>query len=393
MAYSEVVPIHKPRSPLLTSPRARAALTLPLVALAVRALGCIGTGGLTGGGSEPDAATPEAGPVTPDAGQPDVAQPDAESRCGPKKLDCLGGACVDGRCEPVMLAAAEPNDLVVTLELDATSFYYATKTGGTSDLVRCAKAGCATSRQLVVGGVDQPQHLTVRGGNLYFSMAQSGQRVLARCPTTGCAAPTVLSAPTGIGGRQIAITDDAIYYLSGSELRRCDIGGCAASTTLVLGGLREPEGLAVANGELVVAESDRANGGAGGRVTTTPVGGPAVSVGALPFASHVRATDRGALVSTYDVNGGSGGIYVYSSVRSTVVDAPKHAYVDTAYDGTSVFYSTYFGPLYRVRLGELPETLVTAEIHGIGADERAVYFTAPRGTPARVDGRVFRLAK
>ncbi len=76
-----------------------------------------------------------------------------------------------------------------------------------------------------------------------------------------------------------------------------------------------------------------------------------------------------------------------------MVDAPKHAYVDTAYDGTSVFYSTYFGPLYRVRLGELPETLVTAEIHGIGADERAVYFTAPTGTPARVDGRVFRLAK
>lgn len=393
MAYSEVVPIREPRSALVPTISTRAALALPLVAIAVRALGCIGTGGLTGGGGDSDAATPEGGTIPADSGSPDVAQPDADTRCGPKKLDCLGGACVDGRCEPVVLATAEPGDLVVTLELDATSFYYATKTAGVSSLVRCAKAGCATERQVLVAGIDQPQHMTVRGGNVYFSMAQSGQRVLARCATTGCVAPTVLSAPTGIGGRQIAVTDDAIYYLTGSELRRCDIGGCAAGTSLVLGGLREPEGVAIVNGELVIAESDRANAGAAGRVTKAPLGGPATPIGALPFASLVRATDRGALVSTFDVNGGTGGIYIYSSVRSVVVDAPKHAYVDTAYDGTSVFYSTYFGPLYRVRLGELPETLVTAEIHGIGADERAVYFTAPTGTPARVDGRVFRLAK
>jgi hypothetical protein len=127
----------------------------------------------------PDAATtipdvavaaPDTGHVVDDVGVlADDGTADVADGCGSTHKDCLGGACVNGQCQPVTLATGPAFTTLCHLALDAASVYCAGYDSGT--ISKVGKSGGA----LVVLATKQnfPEAIAVRAGEVYWTELQS----------------------------------------------------------------------------------------------------------------------------------------------------------------------------------------------------------------------------
>ena len=130
--------------------------------------------------------------------------------CGACGQSCLGGACSNGACQPVVLASRGANTLL-SLAVDSTNVYWTENEAHTgaglapSDVVSCAKGGCDGGTVLFTERSDAgPSQLmgiatsadasTLDGGPANLYVAGLGGLVLA-VPTSGGTATTLATGP------------------------------------------------------------------------------------------------------------------------------------------------------------------------------------------------------
>ncbi|MEJ7727954.1 MAG: hypothetical protein WKG00_01935 [Polyangiaceae bacterium] len=147
--------------------------------------------------------------------------------CGQCGHSCLGGPCIDSRCQPVVVAADQ--DGPFGIGVDDTHVYWANE--GAREIRRAPKTGgddevLATS---TAGGTEfVPLFLVVVGGQVVWSNNEAGQldgRALMTCPTAGGpAAGFAASAPDGNSG--LAADGDRFWFANfgQNDLRVADFG-------------------------------------------------------------------------------------------------------------------------------------------------------------------------
>lgn len=201
------------------------------------------------------------------------------ANCGACGHDCLGGTCVGGVCQPVVLASNQqgPADIAI----DGTNAYWVNSIGGT--VMACALAGCNDKPTVLASGQASPVGVAVAGAAVYWvdSLAADGGvgGSVMTCATSGCGgAPTALSAventPTSIavsggtafwtgsatrrcstsacspvsvgpGGARVAVDSSNVYWTAATGPVRCAVGGCGGSPTPIATGQFGPWAIAV----------------------------------------------------------------------------------------------------------------------------------------------------
>ena len=165
--------------------------------------------------------------------------------CGSCGHDCLGGACVATKCQPVVLindAKYEPTGLAV----DDTSVFF--MDGKTQSIFRIAKDGDG-GLGTVVANEPNLFDMIAGGGYLYFSnptAADGGPGQVSRCPTSGCTLGTRSNFAGGTKHPESLAMDSAKLYYAfadpNGEVWRCDLPGCSNPQRLTVA----PEPLSLA---------------------------------------------------------------------------------------------------------------------------------------------------
>jgi hypothetical protein len=155
--------------------------------------------------------------------------PDHCESCG---RSCLGSACSDSMCEPVVLASDQ--DVNEHIDVDATSVYWTTRTWPSylGDVMKVDKAG----EELTVLASPQPSPypILVDGPNVYWGNTESGTQQLLRVSASGGA----ISLFAGGQATPTDIAKDAtsLYwtnYANGTIMGASKAGG--APVALVVG--------------------------------------------------------------------------------------------------------------------------------------------------------------
>jgi hypothetical protein len=174
--------------------------------------GNIGVGGTTAGagGASPDAgfdardatsidtSTPNCMAPMPDVcgGQCVSVHSDA-SNCGRCGHECLGGQCLLGTFQPVLLGTGRAGRLFV-IGVDDTYVYWA---GDGADMARAPKNG-GTTAPMTTGAF--AYDWTIAGGKVYWLNDWDGADIRV-CPLPGCA-----GGPIGAGGGTPMISEQAL---------------------------------------------------------------------------------------------------------------------------------------------------------------------------------------
>lgn len=138
------------------------------------------------------------------------------ANCGACNHDCLGGDCVDSKCQPVLVAE---NQFTFDMAVDDTNVYWADY------------------------------------GNGYIGM----------CPKEGCPNPdaptllnsTALTAATSVavdGAGNVYWTDAGNTSTADGAIYACSIANCPSTLHQVKGGLKQPNDLLITGSKLYVAE-------------------------------------------------------------------------------------------------------------------------------------------
>jgi len=385
--------------------------------------------GLTGGAppsfdaaQETPAPTPgsDTGPsptdAAQDAGAPDACALEAQAlqadprNCGACGRDCLGGACVGARCQPVQLATGQ--GVSRGLLVDATHVYWASRTNGT--VVRVLKTGGDV--ETIVAGLDQPADIAVR-----LALSAAGARVdsivwlasgngqVGLISADGGGARTVTTATLGAGGARngrVALSPFALYYSNTSVDRVVRVDLVSGSETDVATAENNAFGLAAgtAGGERIYWTADKPDA-AGGAYSALPNGGGRLTLAAgqstprtLALAQGPRPADvdRVAWVTAIP----DGGVYRAEVSADGGVVGPillaranePWAVVDHAVHGVYFTSSATPGGVFRCPpsgCGDASPEVVAAGLVQptyLALDDLAVYVSA-------ADGNVYRIAR
>ena len=125
--------------------------------------------------------------------------------CGSRGHDCLGGACIAGQCQPVLLATASTPYATV---VDDTRVYFATGDGDPGPITSIAKDG--SDPRTMVTGIDQCHSMYLRGTTLFWTEIGTPGRIGS--VNTDGTNPIVL-AQTGQGPAAIVVDEASIYAL------------------------------------------------------------------------------------------------------------------------------------------------------------------------------------
>ncbi|WP_197041488.1 hypothetical protein [Chondromyces apiculatus] len=213
-----------------------------------------GVGGTGGGGVGCIAPLAEcdADPVT-------VCETDTSNNpehCGACGHSCLGGACVAGTCQPIVLATQQSNPW--TIALDDTHVYW-TNAGVASSpsgsVARIPKMGGDV--QVLAAGQTYPFiGIAVAGGWVYWTNYSGG--TVRRVPVAGGAEETLASGPMNPKG--ITVTDTHVYWANndGTIMRHPVTGPLQQFEVAFSAPGTKPYGVALGNGGLfwAVASAD-----------------------------------------------------------------------------------------------------------------------------------------
>lgn len=158
--------------------------------------------------------------------------------CGSCGHDCLGGACVAAKCQPLSLVD-DPKYSPEGLAVDDTFVFFTDS--NTQSILRVAKDGDGGISTIVAG---EPNlfDLVAGGGYIYFSNPSAADGgpggLLSRCPTTGCTQPTRTDFLSGTPKQPASLAMDSahLYYAfanSSGEVWRCDRPACTNAKRLV----------------------------------------------------------------------------------------------------------------------------------------------------------------
>lgn len=136
---------------------------------------------------------------------------DAEN-CGSCGHSCLGGACVDSKCQPVELAAGLTQ--ARSLKVDATHVYWMDYNGGVGNVKRVAKTGGTVDT--LATGQGTPGGLVISGGKLYFGGSTSNSKGAVASPAIQTSnvdgTSRVAFAPITQTVDHVVLSNGAVYW-------------------------------------------------------------------------------------------------------------------------------------------------------------------------------------
>ena len=132
--------------------------------------------------------------------------------CGSCGHSCLGGKCVNSKCQPVELAAGLTQ--ATSLKVDATHVYWMDYNEGVGNVKRVPKAGGAT--QTLATNQGTPGALVLSGGKVYWGAGTSNSKggvaskAIQRANVDGT--DPVAFAPITNTVDHVALSGDSIYW-------------------------------------------------------------------------------------------------------------------------------------------------------------------------------------
>lgn len=187
------------------------------------------------GGEAGSDASPQGDGATPDTSIPDDGSTCIDvqtnpAHCGRCGHDCLGGACVAGRCQPVVLASDQEGPSAIAL--DETHVYWTND--DTGEIRRSPIRGDAGSELVYANGdAGIGTRFGVHGDDVYFVRTEDG--VVLRCPKTGCGASAPTLVATGaLHANSLLVTDaGALFWVefdTDGGIGTCDLPCTGASS-------------------------------------------------------------------------------------------------------------------------------------------------------------------
>lgn len=342
------------------------------------------------------------------------------AHCGSCSLNCDGGACVSGVCQPLVLAKsqAEPGELTQ----DRDYLYWSNFGAGTTpgSIASVAKGGGATIT--LAPSQDGAWGIVAEGATLYWSIAPSGSTLalpshIGKAAVDGSASSTLVSTTGKLRGMAI---DVGYVYWAGYEAnaiyRMSRLPGATTVETVASGGpgVQRPNAIVVDDVAIYwTNEGTPGTSGVGSIAATGSIASIAkgAATGTLPkLLATALARPRGIAldaVNVYWTNTGTSSSTTDGSVARTPKDGSVAVPVtlasgigvprELAVDATSVFFSAFKdGKIYRVAktaTSATPDVLATGQVSPIGVAVDAKYVYWLNFGTAAADGTVNRLVK
>ncbi|AKV03855.1 hypothetical protein AKJ09_10518 [Labilithrix luteola] len=186
--------------------------------------------------SFPDSAIPNDGNTCVDVDK----NPAHCGRCG---HDCLGGACVSGRCQPILVAS--DNEGPSAIAIDHSHVYWTNSETG--ELHRAPIAGDAGSEVLYANDAGFGTRFDVHGENVYF--VRIGDSSILQCPKSGCGstAPTPIATAAQVPSALLVNDAGALFWTEldpDGGIGTCDLP-CTGTVTYRVSHETRPTFLAV----------------------------------------------------------------------------------------------------------------------------------------------------
>lgn len=238
---------------------------------------------------------------------------DSGSHCGTCNHDCLGGQCLDGKCQPVLLAdnQGRPTDLAVD---DTYVFWPDYQTDVLKSVVKASPSGPLNVVNALATGVADLRGVEADGEFVYFTVETfTPPGGVHRCPRTGCAPDaSTLIAPANYGFDVIAYKGELFYSgRNEGKLRTSHIDG---TNPIELGtGITQPR--YVAADDLHAYCTSAMN-----QVEAYPRdGGASFAIGPLPGIGNGIATDGERVIWADELPDGGGTIRIHRVGTATAL--------------------------------------------------------------------------
>lgn len=321
--------------------------------------------------------------------------------CGACAIDCQGGACHQGSCQPagapVVLASGQSAPMGVAA--DGTHVYWTNLTGG--EVQQCPAGGCTAPVTLAAGN-SSPSFVAVDGVNVYFTNQGGTVNVVPACNGSGsCGPPSVLASGQG-KPYGIAVGGGDVYWtnLGDGSVAKCATSGCGNLPTVLAVNQQGPRSIVTDGVNVYWTNRGTAiNSYLDGRVRWCPLGVapcPASQLfpGTLTYPNSIATDGTDVFITQRPVVAGgvpSGGFVLDCSVAgcsspNALAAAPKEP-EGIATDGQSVYWTEIGtqatgykdGTIKRCPAGGgcSPVTIASAQTRpfAVALDQHYVYWT------------------
>ncbi len=310
-------------------------------------------------------------------------------RCG---HDCLGGACVNGACQPVRLASGNhtPDRIVLA---DDDIYGVNTSTGDITKIPKAGVSGGGSPPVLYHEPHDVSPPLALGNTALYYVVSGAGDAGAVRMMHFDGGASTL--APASAPSSLALVDNNALYWVEGTadpSIHKCAPSSCAPVTLAVDAGA-SPVSATAADGQGVYWANNDGIFSSGSTVLSIaaphPYGLELVSGNLYYF----EPSPSGAAIRACD--------HLGCSVPTTVVSG-QFSPRAMAIDGSGVFWTTTDGAIKTIPRAENPPATVEKILYqrhtkfdpvDIAVDKSAIYFTDRSPSGDSLDGTLYKLAK